>query len=130
MRLVSVVMITRSFLSARMRISPSRSSTWPSVGRTSTIGSSTPVGRITCSTTWPWLCSSSQLPGVALTKMVWVAFSQNSDPFKGLLSAALGRRKPCSISTCLRDWSPLYMACSWEQVTWLSSTTNSQSSGK
>ena len=88
-------------LAARCRISPSRSSTCPVVGRTSTTGSRTPVGRITCSATSPTLTSISQSPGVAETNTVWLAFSQNSSPFNGRLSAALGKRKPCSIKDLL-----------------------------
>jgi len=55
-----------------------------------------PVGRITC-TTRPSEISSSQSPGVAETNIHW--FSQNSSAFKGRLSAALGKRNPCSIRT-------------------------------
>jgi hypothetical protein len=58
MRLVSVVISTRSPLSTVMRISCSTSSTWWVAGRTSTSGSTRPVGRTTCSTTWPaWVFS-------------------------------------------------------------------------
>ncbi len=46
MRFVSVVTRTRSFFAARMRISSSRSSTWPFTGRISTSGSTRPVGEI------------------------------------------------------------------------------------
>ena len=67
MRLVSVVTSTRSLRSARMRISASRSSTWPLTGRTITGGSMRPVGRITCSTTTPFAFCSSYGPGVAET---------------------------------------------------------------
>ena len=48
---VSVVTRTRSFFSARLRISSIRSSTWWRVGRTSTSGSTRPVGRMIISTT-------------------------------------------------------------------------------
>src|SRR5437016_6175323 len=44
MRLVSVVTSTRSRRSTRIRISPSRSSTWPRTGRTSIGGSISPAG--------------------------------------------------------------------------------------
>ena len=47
---VRVVTNTRSFRWARARISSIKSSIWPSTGRTSTRGSSSPVGRMTCST--------------------------------------------------------------------------------
>ena len=50
--LVRVVTSTRSSRAALARISSIRSSIWPVTGRTSTLGSSRPVGRITCSTTW------------------------------------------------------------------------------
>ena len=54
MRLVSVVTSTRWFASPRACGSrPSRSSTWPFTGRTSTSGSTSPVGRMICSTTTP-----------------------------------------------------------------------------
>ena len=45
----------------------SRSSIWLPLGRTSISGSSSPVGRITCSTTTPSDFLSSYSPGVALT---------------------------------------------------------------
>src|SRR5881397_2627284 len=51
MRLVSVVTSTRSCFVSRSRISCSRSSIWPFTGRTSTCGSTRPVGRMICSTT-------------------------------------------------------------------------------
>ena len=65
MRLVSVVTSTRSLRSTRVWISPMRSSIWPAVGRTEMVGSTTPVGRISCSTTRS-LFSSSYGPGVFL----------------------------------------------------------------
>ncbi|CFR75779.1 Uncharacterised protein [Mycobacterium tuberculosis] len=57
--LVSVVTSTRWSASARVRISPIRSSICPLVGLTTTFGSTRPVGRITCSTNSPpvWLSS-------------------------------------------------------------------------
>ena len=65
--LVSVVTSTRSSRSTRTRISFIRSSIWLRVSRTSTIGSTMPVGRTICSTTCEeWLRSNS--PGVAETK--------------------------------------------------------------
>ena len=67
MRFVSVVTSTRSPFAARARISASRSSTWPFTGRTSSSGSISPVGRITCSTTTPPAFCSSYGPGVAET---------------------------------------------------------------
>jgi hypothetical protein len=50
--LVKVVTRTRCSRTARSRISPSRSSIWPLVGRIITSGSTRPVGRMICSTTW------------------------------------------------------------------------------
>ena len=58
-RFVKVVTRTRSFNSMRCWISSIKSSTWFKLGRTSIIGSSNPVGRITCSTTTPSLWISS-----------------------------------------------------------------------
>ena len=65
-RLVSVVTSTRSLRAARVRISSTRSSICPVTGRTSTRGSSSPVGRITCSTIWSAPLRSYS-PGVAET---------------------------------------------------------------
>ena len=58
-RLVSVVTSTRSFRSARVLISLTRSGTCPRAGLTWITGSTSPVGRITCSTTSPPVRSSS-----------------------------------------------------------------------
>ena len=66
-RLVSVVTKMRSSWAMVARISPTRSSTWFSHGRTSMGGSKSPVGRMTCSTTTPSARSSSKSAGVALT---------------------------------------------------------------
>ena len=68
--LVRVVTSTRSFLAARALISPMRSSIWPETGRTSTLGSSRPVGRMTCSTIWS-ACCRSYSAGVAETYTAW-----------------------------------------------------------
>ena len=68
MRLVSVVTRMRSPRAARSWISASRSSTWPRTGRTFTSGSTSPVGRMICSTTTPRDSPSSMSPGVAETK--------------------------------------------------------------
>ncbi|MCY1233266.1 hypothetical protein D9M72_458040 [compost metagenome] len=128
MRLVSVVISTRSFLSTRMRISPSTSSTWCVAGRTSTSGSISPVGRTSCSTTLPaW--SFSYCAGVADTKMHWRTRFSNSSSLSGRLSSALGRRKPYSTSVTLRARSPLYMALSWPIIWWLSSRNINESFG-
>ena len=59
MRLVMVVMSTLSSTRTRLSISSSRSSIWFSVTRTSSGGSTSPVGRINCSTTTPSLFMSS-----------------------------------------------------------------------
>jgi hypothetical protein len=48
----------------------------------------------------------------------------------GRLSSALGRRKPCSTSVCLRLRSPLYIPPICGTVTWLSSMIIRKSSGK
>ena len=93
MRLVSVVTSTRSSRSTRARISFMRSSICPGVGRTSTSGSISPVGRMTCSTTLT-LLRSSKTPGVALTKTICGTRAVNSSKRNGRLSRALGRRKP------------------------------------
>ena len=99
-----------------------RSSIWPLVGRRTTSGSTSPVGRITCSTT----CadsSSSNGPGVAETKIVWGVRDTNSSKRSGRLSTAEGSRNPCSTSTSLRERSPSYCPWSWGTATWLSSMT-------
>ncbi len=66
-RLVSVVTSTRSPTALRSRTCVSRCGTWPRAETISITGSSSPVGRITCSTTSPPVCSSSNVPGVAET---------------------------------------------------------------
>ena len=67
MRFVMVVTRTLSSLRTQRSISSMRSSIWFSVMRTSNGGSTSPVGRISCSTTTPSLFMSSQSAGVALT---------------------------------------------------------------
>ena len=59
MRLVSVVTKTRSSTSARTCISSTKSSIWFWLGLTSMMGSSSPVGRMICSTYTPSVCSNS-----------------------------------------------------------------------
>jgi len=59
MRLVMVVTSTLSSFFTRLSISPIRSSIWFSVTRTSSGGSTSPVGRISCSTITPSLFISS-----------------------------------------------------------------------
>ncbi len=94
MRLVRVVTNTRSPAAILERHSAMRSSICPLVGRTSTRGSSSPVGRMICSTTTPWLRSISQSPGVAETKTACPMRPRNSSKLSGRLSRAEGRRKP------------------------------------
>ena len=65
----------RSPFSTRRLISEIKSSICPSVGLTVILGSKSPVGRMTCSTTWADF-SSSRSPGVALTKMAWLSGSK------------------------------------------------------
>ncbi|SKW21344.1 Uncharacterised protein [Mycobacteroides abscessus subsp. abscessus] len=50
---VNVVTSTRSSASVRCRIDAMRSSICPLVGLTTTLGSTSPVGRMTCSTNSP-----------------------------------------------------------------------------
>ena len=59
-RFVRVVTRIRSFRSVRSRISPIKLSICPSLFLTSTTGSNSPVGRITCSTTTPFAISNSR----------------------------------------------------------------------
>ena len=66
-RLVRVVMSTLSSRSIRVLISSIRSSIWFSLGLTSISGSSSPVGRIVCSTTTPSASCNSKSAGVADT---------------------------------------------------------------
>ena len=94
MRLVSVVTRTRSLCLARSRISCSRSSTCPLTGRTSTSGSTSPVGRMICSTTTPCDSRSSSSPGVADTNSRRGTSFMNSSNRSGRLSSAEGSRKP------------------------------------
>src|SRR5690242_14176604 len=110
MRLVSVVISTRSPIFTRSRISPSTSSTCERTGRTSTSGSASPVGRTTSSTTLPPDWRNSYGPGVADTKMVRGSRCSHSSNFSGRLSSALGKRKPNSTKVSLRERSPLYIA--------------------
>ena len=128
-RLVSVVTSTRSPFPAAARISPMRFSTWPFVGRRLISGSSSPVGRISCSATTAER-SSSNGPGVAEAKTVWPVICSNSAKLCGRLSSAEGRRKPKSTSTCLRARSPLYMPPICGTVAWLSSMKSRKSFGK
>src|SRR6266705_4177957 len=62
--------------------------------------------------------------------MVWPIRSRNSSQVSGLLSMALGSRKPCSTRTLLRDTSPSYMAPICGTVTCDSSITSRKSSGR
>ena len=127
--LVRVVTRTRSFFAVRALISPSRSVTWPSTGRTEMSGSSRPVGRMTCCAICV-LFFRSYSPGVADTNTIWFSFDSTSSNLSGRLSNAEGRRKPYSTSVFLRAKSPPYIARTWGRVTWLSSTKSRKSSGK
>ncbi len=93
MRLVSVVTSTRSPCFTRRLTSDIKSSTWWMAGRTSICGSTSPVGRTSCSTTWP-VCSASYTEGVAETNTLWRITFSNSSKRSGRLSIAEGRRKP------------------------------------
>ncbi|CAM5303963.1 hypothetical protein SHIRM173S_05740 [Streptomyces hirsutus] len=127
--LVSVVTRTRSSFSTRERISCTRSSIWPSVGLTTTSGSTRPVGRMICSTT-PSERESSYWPGVAERYTAWPMRFWNSSHFSGRLSRAEGSRKPWSTRVRLREASPSYMAPICGTVTCDSSMTRRKSSGK
>ena len=91
--LVSVVTSTRSLRSTRVRISFIRSSIWLRVSRTSTSGSTIPVGRTICSTMC-LECSRSYSPGVADTNTSCGVIERNSANVCGRLSIALGSRNP------------------------------------
>ena len=130
MRLVKVVTSTRSSRAWRALHSASRSSIWPWTGRTSTWGSSSPVGRMICSTTSPWDRSSSQGPGVAETYTAWPMRPRNSSKVRGRLSRAEGRRNPKSTRVVLRERSPLDMPPTWGTLMWLSSMNRMKSLGK
>ena len=130
MRLVSTVTSTRSPTATRSRMRASRSSTCPWAGRSSTLGSSRPVGRTSCSTTSPPDSSTSKAAGVAETKSTWFRRPMNSSKVRGRLSRADGSRKPYSTSVPLRERSPKNMPRTWGTETWDSSTTSSQSLGK
>ena len=106
--LVSVVTSTRWSSSARTRISPTRSSIWPLVGRTTISGSIRP-GRAARSARRPaWRPRSRTALGVADRNTTWLTFSMNSSNRSGRLSIADGSRNPCSTSVSLRDRSPSY----------------------
>ncbi len=127
--LVRVVTSTRPPAATVASMRTRRSSIWPVVGRMSTSGSTSPVGRMTCSAMLV-LCSNSNGPGVAESMMVWPVLATNSSKRNGRLSRAEGKRNPCSTSVSLRDRSPAYWPCSWGTATWLSSSTTRKSFGK
>ena len=129
MRFVKVVTRVRKPFAACLRISPNRSSIWPSTGRTSTSGSTRPVGRMICSAT-RLARFNSYSAGVAETQSIWGILASNSGNFKGRLSKAEGMRKPYSTKLVFRAKSPRYMAPTWGKVTWDSSTMRRKSSGK
>ena len=93
MRFVSVVTRTRWLLSVRFFISDTRSSIWLSVFRTSTWGSTSPVGLTSCSAIWKLRARSYWL-GVADTNIAFLMYFSNSANFNGLLSNALGSLNP------------------------------------
>ena len=94
MRLVSVVTSTRPPRWTTGLISSTASSTCPVAGRKSSIGSSNPVGRMSCSTISPSDCSISYSPGVAETYMTCLMSFENSSKLSGRLSSAEGSRNP------------------------------------
>src|ERR1700694_4589682 len=69
--LVSTVIRVRCFLSTRLWISPIRSSIWPLVGRTSTVGSTRPVGRMLTSIVCWGACSLFGLGGGGDISPLW-----------------------------------------------------------
>ena len=91
--MVNVVTSTRSSRSTRTRTSFIRSSIWLVVSRTSTTGSTMPVGLTICSTTLVDRVRSYS-PGVAETNISWGVIERNSSKVWGRLSSALGSRKP------------------------------------
>ena len=116
-RFVSVVTSVRKPFSAADLASSSRSSTWCATGRTSTAGSTRPVGRMTCSAKTPSVCPSSQSPGVADTNTDCGRMPFHSSNLSGRLSTQDGSLNPCSARVCFRRESPLYIAPSWGTVT-------------
>ena len=62
--------------------------------------------------------------------MSWFAMAMNSGKFSGRLSSALGRRKPYSTRTVLRDLSPSYIPPICGIVACDSSITSKKSFGK
>ena len=115
--------------STRIRISPIRSSIWLRVSRTSTSGSTIPVGRTICSTIAAE-CSRSYSPGVADTNTICGVIERNSWKVCGRLSIALGSRNPKSTSVDLRERSPSYMPPICGMVWCDSSMKQTKSSGK
>jgi len=128
-RFVSVVTRVRSPLATCALISPMRSSTCPRAGRTSTWGSTSPVGRTICSTTCA-LTPSSYGPGVAETNTIWGTSASNSSNVSGRLSYADGSRNPKSTRFFLRARSPSCIPRTWGTVTCDSSITTRKSLGK
>jgi hypothetical protein len=106
-----------------------RSSIWLRVSRTSTSGSTIPVGRTICSTIRADRVRSYS-PGVADTKTICGVIERNSSKVCGRLSSALGSRNPYSTRVCLRERSPSYIPPSWGTVWWDSSMKQTKSSGK
>ena len=127
--LVRVVTRTLSFFSTRFCISAYRSSTCPFIGRTSILGSNSPVGLMTCSTIRALQFRSSS-PGVAETNTAWFSFAQNSSKLSGLLSKADGSLNPYLTRFSFLALSPAYIALTWGSVTCDSSTNIRKSLGK
>ena len=108
-RLVNVVTSTRSFISALFLICCRRSLTWVFAGNILTIGSTSPVGLIICSTTLPLHLSISYSEGVAETNNTCLTIDSHSSKRKGLLSRAEGSLKPYFTRVSFRDLSPAYI---------------------
>ena len=72
---VSVVTSVRSPFFVRSLMSFTSASIWPVLGRTCTCGSTSPVGRTSCSTICPE-CSFSYSPGVADTNIAELIYFQ------------------------------------------------------
>ena len=99
---------SREAFAAKGQLLWTPSSTWVTAGRTSICGSTSPVGRTTCSTTWP-LCSRSKSAGVADTNTVCGMIRLNSSNRSGRLSSAEGSLNPYSTRFSFRERSPLYI---------------------
>lgn len=90
---VIVVMSARSFLDRTRSISRMSESTTHSIRSTEMSGSTSPVGRMTCSILI-CSCTASYVHGVAETKIVCPIFDSNSSNRSGRFSSADGSRNP------------------------------------